>query len=148
MIRARTAALLLAAGLAVGVAAASVACASKPRTAEARLDQNVEKYKERIRKEIDGPARAIELITTLDRIQATFEEQALVIERKRDELRNLARRYETTDQELEVVLADLQSQVVQLRSVLQEGHFELRDQVSADEWKAIIAERKKLLGIF
>lgn len=124
------------------------ACASEPTGPEAEVDRRLDDYTKLIDKEIEDPARAENLKALIERLDAEFDRQAEEIRAKQRELKEAARSYQSSDAELETILADLRSESLALREVFQDGHFEVRDLMTEEEWKKIVNHRRKILGIF
>ena len=127
------------------VLCAGASCKSGPADPEEALAERTQDLKERIADEIEDPARADALYSALDRLNAAFREQSVVIRDKQHELREAARQYGATDEELQTILTDLRTETLAIRMVLEDGHFELRGSVTEEEWKAIVGDHK---GIF
>jgi len=135
----------------LGVAAltlGSLNCAKEPKTPEAYVDSRVSELKEVAAKEVEDPERIQEITTALDRLRREFEEQAKVVAGLKKDLRETAKRYDATDEELEAILVALQVEGLKLVDVFEEGHYGLRELVTEEEWAAIVNHEKKFLGIF
>ena len=94
------------------------------------------------------PARAARIKGVLERLGADFDRQAGVLQVAQDRLRTVARKYESTDEQLEAILRDVRAEGVALRELLQDAHFEVHALVTEDEWTRIVNDRRKVLGIF
>jgi chromosome segregation ATPase len=125
-----------------------VGCASEPSGPEAEVDRRLGEYAKLIDEKIQDPARAEDLKARLDVINARFDAQTEVVRRKQSELKEAARQYATSEEELERILSDLRRETLALRGVLQDGHYELRGFVTEAEWEEIVNHRRKILGIF
>ena len=123
-------------------------CASKPATPWAEFDRRLDEYAELIDKKIEDPDRARNLKAVLVGVGQEYDRRGQVIRDKQRELKEAARKYDTTDAELETIFADLRREVLDLRKVVHDGHFELRGLVTEAEWNGIVNRRRRILGIF
>jgi len=126
----------------------TASCASKPSGPEANVDRRLDEYTKLIDEEIKDPERAEKMKALIERLNAEFDRQAEEIRARQRELKEAARSYQSSDAELETILAELRREALDLSKVLQDGHFELRDLVTEEEWKEIVNHRRKILGIF
>ncbi len=134
-------------GIAV-LALGSVNCAKEPKTPEAYVGKRVGDLKELVAKEVKDPDRAQEVTAAFDRVHQGFEAQAKVVAQLKKELRDAARRYDASDEEIEAIFVGLKAEGLKLVDVFEEGHYEVRELVTEEEWTAIVDHEHKILGIF
>ncbi len=134
-------------GVAV-LALGSVTCASKPSGPEAYVDKRVSELKELVAKEVKDPGRVQDLTAVLDHFDQEFNAQTKVVARLQKDLREAARRYDATDEELEMILSELRGEGLKLTEVFEMGHHDLRELVTQEEWTSIVNHQRKILGIF
>lgn len=125
-----------------------VACASDPKSEAETTVEQLEGFEQMVQKTVDDPERSAQLKALFDGTSGEITEHSDLIKRKQAELKAAARQYETTDAELEVILADLRRELLAARGTLATLHFEIRDIVTRQEWDQIINHKSKLFGIF
>jgi len=134
-------------GILLLVVAAALACAG-PSGPQAELDKRAGHLKQGIAREIDDPDRVASLCAVIDRLDANFDEHFETLQAKRRAATEASRRYDATDDELRSLLSELRDETLALRTVLVNGHYELREMVSEEEWRAILRHQEKVLGLF
>ena len=126
----------------------AVSCASRPATPAEQFQARIEHYSQRIRDVVEDPARAQQMLDTLDAAEASLETVVKQLEEEREQLIESSRSYEVTDEELERTLRSMQERMLAMTDQLEDAHFALRDLATEEEWSRLIRPSRSFLGIF
>ena len=124
-------------------------CASKkPQGPDYRAQERIQELKQLVEQKVQDPERVEAMLGVLDRANGQVKLQAELLDTQMEAIADASRRYDTSREELESMLARLDQDTLKILDVLQDAHFEMKQLATEEEWAAVIEQERRFLGIF
>ena len=129
----------------VGVALAGC---SSPKTPSLEVNQKrIKELHARIGKAVADPVRAQAMQAIIDDLDRQLQVHLASLHQKRDTIVTASSEYATTRQDLEVLYADVNTEMREVYLHLQEAYMALTEQATPEEWAAITRGKKRLFEL-
>lgn len=123
-------------------------CASDTTSPAQQVVERAENFARRIDDCVDDPVRAEKMNAVLAEVSTQFQQRATQLQEAQAQLREAAKSYETSEADLQRGIDRIMLQGIELRTMLEEAHFEIRDLATREEWNQIAKPDGRFLGIF
>ena len=124
-------------------------CASKkPQGPDYRAQERIQELKQLVEEKVQDPERIEAMMGVLDRANAQVKRQAELLDAQMEAIADASRRYDTSREELETMLANLDEDTLKILDALQVAHFEMKELATEEEWAAVVEQERKFLAIF
>lgn len=124
-------------------------CASKkPQGPDHHAQERIQELKQLVEEQVQDPKRVEAMLSLLDRANGQVKRQAELLDEQMEAIADASRRHDTSREELESMLAQVDQDTLKILDVLQEAHFEMKTIATEEEWTAIVEQERKFLGLF
>jgi HAMP domain-containing protein len=129
----------------VGLLVVSITFACRSSAPPTAGDQ-LEGLRSEIQKVVTDGERAQTMLAEVGAIERSMEELGQVVKRHSEELRAMAREYDTSREQLEKVLEGFLKERQEVAQELADAHYRLKAQATVEEWKKLAKKEKKALS--